>query len=199
MENPQSSVVIEHSQSDKIDLSGESIRFRAVVLGLILAVAVCMVTPFNNVYRQATPLGGGHFPLAPFFVLFVLTVFIAVTKKAFHKSSLLTGKELLLVWIQMVLVSGIAYTGLVRTLFINLTAPYYFATVENRWADILQPIRPKAWYPDGQEAIAGMYNGLTGGRQMGWWEVIQNIPWLSWSLPILSWGIFVLLCYMVMI
>lgn len=199
MAKPPSSIEYDHLQGDKAHSSGDSIRLRAVILGLILAVAVCMVTPFNNVYRQATPLGGGHFPLAPFFVLFLLTLFIAGVKRAFKRSSLLTGKELLLVWIQVVLVSGIAYTGLVRTLLINLTAPYYFASVENRWEDILHPILPKAWYPADPEAITSMYNGLTDGRQMGWWDVIQNIPWQSWFQPILSWGIFVLLCYIIMI
>ena len=48
----------------------------------------------------------------------------------------LNGKELLLIWILMVLVSGIAYTGLVRTFFINLTAPFHFATPENQWESL---------------------------------------------------------------
>jgi len=107
-------------QKNHVNKIKDHIRWRAVVLGLILASAVCLVTPFNNVYRKATPLGGGHFPLAPYFILFLLTLFIAVVNRSFKRSPLLTGKELLLVWIQVVLVSGIAYTGLVRTLFVNL-------------------------------------------------------------------------------
>jgi len=186
-------------QRNHVNKIKDHIRWRAVILGLILASAVCLVTPFNNVYRQATPLGGGHFPLAPFFILFWLTILIAIGKRALKRPPLLTGKELLLVWIQVVIASGIAYTGLVRTLFVNLTAPYYFASVENRWEDILHPILPKAWYPSTQEAITNIYNGLSGGRQMGWWEVIWNIPWQAWLQPILSWGVFVLLCYTVMI
>ncbi|UCD89873.1 MAG: hypothetical protein JSW04_00065 [Desulfobacterales bacterium] len=186
-------------QRNHVNKIKDHIRWRAVILGLVLAAAVCWVTPFNNVYRKATPLGGGHFPLAPFFVLFWLTVLIAVAKRAIQRPPLLNGKELLLVWTQTVIASGIAYTGLVRTLFINLTAPYYFASVENRWENILHPILPKAWYPGSQEAITNIYNGLSGGRQMGWWEVIWNIPWQAWLQPILSWGIFVLLCYTVML
>ena len=55
-----------------------TIRLRAVVLGLVLAVTICLLSPFNNIYHQATPLGGGHFPLAPFFVFFLLaTMYIA--------------------------------------------------------------------------------------------------------------------------
>jgi hypothetical protein len=153
------------------------IRLRAIILGMVLAVAICAITPFNNAYRNATPLGGGHFPLAPFFILAWLTLFTVLARKIFKGRIFLTGKELLLVWILMVIVSGIAYTGLVRTFFINLTAPYHFATVENRWGEVLHPLLPRAWYPQNAQAIDTLYNGLSGGHQMGWGEVILQIPW----------------------
>ena len=57
---------------------GKSIRPRAIITGLVVAIAICLLTPFNNIYRQATLLGGGHFPLAPFFIFFLLTLLIAV-------------------------------------------------------------------------------------------------------------------------
>jgi hypothetical protein len=43
--------------------SGQKIRLRAILLGSLFALAICLITPFNNAYRQATPLGGGHFLL----------------------------------------------------------------------------------------------------------------------------------------
>ena len=178
--------------------SSTHIRLRAVILGLALALGICLITPFNNTYRQATPLGG-HFPLAPFFILVWLTIILALVGKVFRKRTILTGKELLLIWIQMVIVSGIAYTGLVRTFFINLTAPYHFASMENRWEEVLHPLLPATWYPQSQEAIQNIYNGLSGGYNMGWLEVLQQIPWLVWIQPLLTWMFFILLCYFVMI
>ena len=175
------------------------IRFRAILLGLAFAVAICVVTPFNNLYRQATPLGGGHFPLAPFYILLWLTILIAVFRKIFGGRTWLTGNELLVAWILMVLVSGIAYTGLVRSFFINLTAPYHFATVENRWEEVLHPLLPKAWYPQNRGAVEDLYNGISGGRRMGWGEVLRQIPWGAWITPLLVWGGFILLCYFFMI
>jgi hypothetical protein len=111
----------------------------------------------------------------------------------------MTGKELLIAWILMVLVSGIAYTGLVRTFFINLTAPYHFATVENRWDETLHPLMPKALYPQSEIAVEGLYNGLLGGRQMSWSEVLKQIPWDAWIGPLLVWGCFVFLSYFTML
>jgi hypothetical protein len=189
----------EESKSNVVDAApGQKIRFRAILLGSCLALAICIITPFNNAYRQGTPLGGGHFPLAPFYFLIWLMIFTAIIRTMFRGRSLLTGKELLVSWSLMVLLSGIAWTGLARTYFINLTAPYHFATVENRWKEVLQPLLPKSWYPQSQEAIDAFYNGLMGGRQMGWLEVLDNIPWDAWLGPLLGWAGFVLLCYIVL-
>ena len=167
--------------------SDRKIRMRALLLGCTLALAICLITPFNNAYRQGTPLGGGHFPLAPFYFFMWLMIATALIRTIFKGRNLLTGKELLVSWSLMVLLSGIAWTGLARTFFINLTAPYHFATVENRWEEVLQPVLPKSWYPQSQEAIAKFYNGLTGGRQMGWFEILGNIPWDRFSA---GWGLY---------
>lgn len=175
------------------------IRFRALFIGFLLAMTICAVTPFNNVYRGATPLGGGHFPLAPFYILVWMTIIIALAKKIFNRWNWMTGKELLVAWVLMVMASGIAYTGLARTFFVNLTAPFHFATVGNRWGEVLQPLLPKALYPQSREAVKGLYDGFTGGRQMGWWDVFKGIPWDAWIVPLVVWGVFILVCYFVML
>jgi hypothetical protein len=175
------------------------IRWRAILLGAVLALAICVLIPFNNAYRQGTPLGGGHFPLAPFYMLVWLMIVSALIRRLLRGRNILTGVELLVSWALMVLLSGIAWTGLARTFFINLTAPFHLATVENRWAEVLQPLLPNIWYPQSPEAIQNFYNGLPGGRQLGWLEVLQRIPWDAWILPLLTWAGFIMLCYFVMV
>lgn len=191
-----------HSENPDSGESGRpaktGIRHRALVLGLVLAGGICLLTPYNNIFRQATPLGGGHFPLAPFFILMILTSTAAVVGKVFTRRPF-SGRELLVVWILMVLVSGIAYTGLIRTFFINLTAPYHFATVENQWEDQLQPMLPEKLYPQDREAIRQLYDGLPGGRRMGWIQVFSHIPWSAWAVPLTAWSVFILAAYGVMI
>ena len=179
--------------------SGQKIRVRAIALGSFFALAICLITPFNNAYRQATPLGGGHFPLAPFYVLVWLMILTALARMLFKDRKLITAKELLVSWALMVLLSGVAWTGLARTFFINLTAPFHFATVENRWAEVLHPLLPDSWYPQSKDAIVSVYNGLTNGRQMGWLEILGKIQWDAWLPPLLTWTIFILLCYFVMV
>lgn len=177
----------------------QPIRLRAPVIGLVLAVGICFLTPYNNVYLRATPLGGGHFPLAPFFIFLVLAICISAVSRLFRSSLLLTGAELLVIWIEMVIGSGIAYTGFARTFVINLTAPIQFATAGNRWEEVLHPLIPPALTPTDPTAIELLYNGIPGGRDMGWLEVAGAIPWAAWLPPLALWGLFVLLSYLVML
>jgi hypothetical protein len=178
---------------------GERIRLRAVIIGALLALVICLITPFNNAHLQGTPLGGGQFPLAPFYILIWMMILTAVLRSIFKGRRFMTGRELLVTWALMVLLSGVAWTGLARTFFINLTAPYHFATMENRWEDVLLPLLPKGWYPASREAIEEFYNGISGGRQMGWLELVRQVPWGVWVGPILEWTVFILLCYFLMI
>ncbi len=178
---------------------GRPIRPRAVLLGLLLAVLICLLTPYNNIFLRATPLGGGHFPLAPFVIFLFLAVAVALVARLFRARLLLSGAELLVVWLEMVVASGIAYTGLARTFLINLTAPIHFATAGNRWREVLHPLIPPALTPSDRTAVELLYNGLPGGREMGWLEVAAAIPWAAWLAPLLLWGGFLLLCYLVML
>ncbi|MBW1989565.1 MAG: hypothetical protein JRI97_08470, partial [Deltaproteobacteria bacterium] len=174
-----------------------AVRPRALVTGFSLAMALCAATPANNVTHKATLLSGGHFPLAPFFVLLWLTVLTGLGKKLTGRL-LFSGRELLVVFTLMILVSGIAYTGLARTFFVNLSAPFRFATPGNHWKEVLFPLLPDSWYPQNAEAVETLYDGLSGGRRMGWIQVLSAIPWGAWLTPLLVWGTFVLLCYFVM-
>ena len=172
------------------------IRLRAIFVGILLAVGICLLTPFNNIYQQATPLGGGHFPLAPFFIFLLLVILTAVTAKIFRSRSLLfTGSELLIIWIEMVIGSGIAYTGMARTLLLNLTTPIHYATVGNQWQEKIGSILPQGITPTDSSAIEMLYTGIPGGRGMSWLEVASAIPWQAWLTPLLLWGAFILLSY----
>ncbi|MEN8199166.1 MAG: DUF6785 family protein [Thermodesulfobacteriota bacterium] len=178
------------------DNRAPAIRLRAIVTGLFLAVGICLLTPFNNVYQQATPLGGGHFPLAPFFIFLLLSILTASSSRIFRPSSpLFTGSELLIVWIEMVIGSGIAYTGLARTFLLNLTIPIHYGDPASQWQESIHALLPAGITPTDTDAIESLYTGLVGGRDMGWMEVALSIPWQAWLSPLLLWGTFIMLSY----
>ncbi len=175
------------------------IRKRAIVLGIFFGLLICAFTPFNNTYLNATPLAGGHFPLAPFFILAWLTAISALHHKILRSHPLMTGLDLMTMWILTVIVSGISYTGLARTFFINLTAPFHFASIGNKWKEILQPLLPEALHPTDSAAVEKLYNGIKGGPFMDNMDVFRAIPWGAWVPPLMWWGAFILLCYFMML
>ncbi|MFZ5427162.1 MAG: DUF6785 family protein [Thermodesulfobacteriota bacterium] len=180
-------------------MRSSSIRPRSILLGVLAGAALCLATPYNNMYLAATPLGGGHFPLAPFILLVCLTVPVAIISRLFKAKPLLTGTELLVVWMLAVVVSGIAYTGLMRTFLINVTAVEHFASAGNRWNETLGPLLPQSWVVSDPKAVELLYNGLHGGRRLDWLEILRQIPWSAWAGPMVAWGVFIGLCYLVMI
>lgn len=172
-----------------------TIRPRALLCGMLSGVAICAVTPFANSYLKTTPLAGGHFPLAAFFVFFASAVLLALLAKLSRRAPLLSGMELLTAWALMVVVSGIGFTGLVRTFFINITAPAQFADSTNGWAESLLPLLPEALYPRDPAILEALYNGAPGKSGLSFMQTWEIIPWSFW-LPVLgAWSVFIFLAY----
>jgi len=172
-----------------------TIRLRALLCGLIAGIAACAATPFANSYLRTTPLAGGHFPLAAFFVFFTSAVLLALLAKITRREPLLSGMELLTAWALMVVVSGIGFTGLVRTFFINITAAAQFADSSNSWAQTLLPLLPESLYPRDPAILDALYAGLPDKTALTFTQVMERIPWSFW-LPVLgAWSVFILLAY----
>lgn len=175
------------------------LRLRALITGLLLGLALCIFTPYNNTVLHNTPLGGGHFPLAPFFIVAWMFVVNSFASRLTGKPPFYSGVELLVVWLMMVLFAAIGFAGLTETFFINVTAPERFADDAYRWTEVLGPLLPQSWFPHSADAVNGFYEGLKGGHAMGMGEVLSNIPWGVW-LPVLSvWSFFILGVFFIMI
>ena len=175
------------------------LRLRALITGIIMGLALCIFTPYNNTILHNTPMGGGHFPLAPFFIIAWMFVIDAFASRLTKRPPFFSGVELLVVWLMMVLFAAIGYTGLTETFFVNITAPERFAQDAYRWTEVLTPLLPEAWFPHSVDAVNGFYEGLKNGRDMGMGEVLTSIPWDVW-LPVLAvWSFFILGAFFVMI
>ena len=75
------------------------------------------------------------------------------------------------------------FYGLASYVVGTIAAPYYFATPENGWAELLHP-NMVSWLIMNNEdkAVTYFYDGLPPG---------QHIPWGSWAVPVFWWMTFV--------
>ncbi|WFS62934.1 hypothetical protein LF599_01865 [Pseudodesulfovibrio thermohalotolerans] len=175
------------------------LRLRALATGLVLGLILCVYTPYNNAVLGGVPLGGGHFPLAPFFILAWMFVIDAAAARLTRRPPYFSGVELLTVWLMMTLFTAIGYAGLSETFLVDITAPGRYARDAYRWTEVLGPLLPDSWFPHSAEAVRQLFQGLKGGRDMSVLEVLSAIPWGVWLPPLLVWSLFILGAYLVMI
>ncbi|NDV20077.1 hypothetical protein GO013_11695 [Pseudodesulfovibrio sp. JC047] len=175
------------------------LRLRALLTGLFLGLILCVLTPLNNTVLHNAPLGGGHFPMAPFFIVAWLFVFTALTSRLTKRPPVFSGVELLVVWLMMVLFTAIGFAGLTETFFINITAPERFANDAYRWTEVLTPLLPQSWFPHSADAVNQLFEGLDNGNAMGIPAILAAIPWSAWLPTLLIWSLFILASFFIML
>ncbi|MCJ7752205.1 MAG: hypothetical protein MUQ65_14155, partial [Armatimonadetes bacterium] len=165
------------------------LTWRSVSLGLFLALALCAITPYNDYSIYNTYIAGNHFPIGAVFVLFALG-FLNVLAYRKRGRPLLPAREVAVVYIIIMVTSGIASSGLHRYLLVTLATPAYFASPGNRWETLFfDHIPPWMWIED-PSAAAWMWQGLPEG---------VGVPWQAWLLPLSRWAIFVAAVWVMMI
>src|SRR4051812_35497412 len=86
------------------ELSGaKSITWRSLLLGTIAVIAVCGLTPLNDLILNDTSLNAGFMPLGAVLILFVLVVGInAPLHKWFPSAALSTGELAIIVLMTLI-------------------------------------------------------------------------------------------------
>ena len=163
---------------------------RALVIGLTLAVLECLIAPYNDYVIRNTFLAGGHFPLAPFFVLTVLALVVNSVLRFLHPKLALSSQELVVIWCLMIAAAGIPSSGMMRDALSAFAAYNYFATPENEWRSLFFQYIPEWRVVRDEIAITSFYEGLSAG---------ERIPWGAWLKPLSVWALYVLTAYFVMV
>jgi hypothetical protein len=175
------------------DKRARGVTPRVVVLSLVLAVFFGYVLPVVDYKLNNTFLGGAHLPPGAIGTLLVLVLVVNPLLRKVSQKWGLSRNETLSVYITCLFSSMVPGHGSENFTVPNLLAPFYFATRENGWLEIMAPyIKPwisPAIGPDGKliPGVAdGWYTGLTAG---------QAIPWAAWTLPLIFWVSFTLISY----
>lgn len=163
---------------------------RATLLGCVLLVALLALTPYNDYFVRGSYMANHHVPVAASFVLLLLCLAANPLLRRLRPGTELRRHELALTWAMMAVSSGLASAGLMRFLVPTLPALRYFASPENGWDEVLQPLIPAWLVPTSPRAIAWFYDGAPPGF---------GVPWGDWLAPILAWSIVALLLWSVML
>ena len=123
------------------------------------------------------------------FLLFVLTLILNPLLKLIHPRAGLNRGELLVVYVMMVMASPIP-TLFVGKFLSAISYPYYYATPENEWRELIHSYIPDWLMVHNVDIVKKFYEG--GGRN-------EPIPWAAWQPVFLAWLPFVWALFLVMI
>ena len=168
---------------------------RAVALGAVLSVAINVACPYSVLALHNAGLTSDYITAGAMMIFLVLVGLInpvlkLVARPLARPTLALRSGELIVVYVMMILASAIPTWGLVTNLFHILTRPFYYATPENNWVDLVQPLIPTWLAPRDPQVSRYFYEGLPAG---------QAIPWSAWLVPMLAWGSSMMSVYLLMI
>ena len=165
------------------------VTWRSVVLGLLLGGGLCALTPYNDYIVKNTFIAGSHLPIGAVAVLFLLALLnLAIYR--IRGRALLHLREIAVIYIIIMVTSGIPGLGLLGYLTPILTICHYSATPGNRWAELFWDHIPPWMTVSDETAFRGYYEGLPAG---------VPIPWGAWWLPMSRWSILIAAIWLMMI
>ncbi|MDE0041514.1 MAG: hypothetical protein OXT74_05730, partial [Candidatus Poribacteria bacterium] len=146
--------------------------FRAVTVGIVGSLVVGVGTTYNIMVVHGSYMAIDFSTAAAIFVFFVLTFIVNAGVGRVNSRFALNGGELRAVYMMLVVACAIPTMGYSAQLLPIITAPFYYATPENSWAELIQP-HIKPWLtPQSDLGITYFYEGLPS------WEA--RIPWEIW-------------------
>lgn len=163
---------------------------RALLAGLIGIVFLCLAAPYTDLTLQGSELAGNHLPLGTVCFLLVLLGLSALGSRFLRRWRRFSGRELLVAFAMTLAAAGLPTFGLAAYLFPIMSAPIYYATPENRYAEVILPNVPSWLVPKDVAAVRHFYLGLPPGAA---------VPWGAWLRPLALWSVLALAVYLVMI
>ncbi len=163
---------------------------RAIFIGALAALAIAIGAPYGNMVIR-----GSYMALdfsTPGAICLLLTVIGAINLVCgiVCPQRILRQGELLVVYIMAIMASAVSTMGFSEYLLTIVTGPYYYATPENGWAELIHPYVPDWVAPKNQQVIRWFYEGAPAK---------SNWPLNIWLRPLLFWGIFATGLYATMI
>ena len=163
---------------------------RAVILGLVLSLGLALWTIHAAFMIRSSHLTIGHLPIAALFPFFLVVFVFNGLLKRFAPKRVFTASEQIIIFFIVFTASAVPAWGISSYWVAVPSMPYYYANLENRWAELFFDVLPE-WLivPNSGPVLQWFYEGqppYSGG-----------IPWRHWIIPMAWWGTFLLALFAV--
>jgi hypothetical protein len=161
---------------------------RAFLVGAIFSLIIGFVSPYTVMSIQPMGMSADFITAgALFFLLFIVGILNPLLKLIKHPFS---QKELILIYSMMIAASAVPCWGFMLNLIPVISGLYYFATPENEWAELIHPYIKDFLAPQDKKVITAFFEGADSASEMAW---------RPWVIPFISWFVFMMALYFVMV
>ena len=163
---------------------------RAMVVGLVASAFMALAIPHADMIIKGSQMGVWNTTPGAIFLFFVIVAIINVILGVINHRLTLDKSELAVVYIMLLIANTLPARGFSGYIPPVTTGAFYYASPENNWKELLHPYLPTWAIVHDEEAIRRYYEGDPSH---------PSIPWDAWAIPILSWLIFGIAIYVVMV
>lgn len=154
----------------------QPVRGRVLALGAVMVAALCFFVVRSEVAYRSADLAASSLPVAAFFALLVM---IALRPLLCAVRIRVRTEDVLLIYAMLATTVGLSSLGFAQSLIIQLPAPAYRATAENRWAEALAGT-PDWVAPRDPRVLRGFYLGGS---------LWQPDTIMAWAPTLAAWGL----------
>jgi hypothetical protein len=150
-------------------------KLRTILLSLLMAIVVNILPAWSSLILHSSRMDYAHVSVA-FLIPFFLLLF--VNQLLWKRSAGLSSSELIVICCVGLVAATMQGEWLSGYLLGTISSPYYFATPENRWEDVLLPHMPLWAILTDQAAIRTFHESIPPE---------ESIPWGAWLQPLMWW------------
>lgn len=162
---------------------------RAVLLGALLSVLICIWVPYSEFILHSSSLVTKNLDMGAILPFFFVLVVVNVLLKLLGRKFGLSQSELVIIFCMCLVSVAIPTFSLAGYLIAYLSKPHYFASPENQWGEYITKHLPSWFVPtNDNHAMEWLYIGLPKGK---------SIPWGTWFVPLFWWLSFIIVFFFV--
>lgn len=154
--------------------------WKGFAVGALGALAIGVGAPYGVMLLKGSFMARNSSSPAAIFLFFIIAFFGNALLGSLRRWLALTRGDLVLVYAMLLMAVAVPTQAFVGYLIPVISGLYYYATPENRWAEIFFPHVERWLAPTDMEAIRQLHEGAPGGQ----------VPWAAWFEPLGAWYAF---------
>jgi len=171
------------STDDSAQIQGR-VTPRSIVVGLVVTCLVNLLPAYSAYIVHSSRMVFAHLPMAAMVVFTGLAWPLNSLVGSINRSWALRRSEMIVVFCMAWISASIPAANFMGLLIGGIAAPFYYATPENRWGELLLEYLPTWAVPSNKaDEMTWFFEGKPSDAV---------IPWDAWIGPFLWWGLFLL-------